>query len=225
MSLLFAALMLLSCSKDDDNMPGREAELNLNLNTLVNVQTPYQHVFNPGKAISNARVNNDADKTAIMNKIKEIFPQANFIDDIDDEIERGIPVWEVEIELTNGGDLDFYISKDLLEVVKIEGDDDFNGININPGGNFISLAQAVNAAKQAYNGEIDDWELELDNGTRWVYEFDFEDDSTNNDDVEVYVDAFTGNVIAVYTDDDGNDDDDDDDDDDSSDDDDDDDDD
>lgn len=211
--ILMAGFALLSCDSEDNMIKKPEPEMNLSLNILQNLQTPYQHIFNPSKSTS-GRIMDDEIKTSIMEKVKEVFTQAVFVDDIDDEIERGIPVWEVEIELSNGGDIDFYISKDLLEVVKIEGDDDFEGIEVNPGGDFITLSEAVAAAKNTYNGEIEEWELELDNGTSWMYEFEFEDDGAY-DDPEVHVDAFSGNVDAVYLDTDDNDDDDDDEDDDS----------
>ena len=207
-STLAIVAVFYSCSEDgqDINVPEKDQDISVAL--LQSVQTPYQHIFNPTKA-SGGRIMDDGVKSEIMDKVKEVFPQSVFIDDIDDEVERGIPVWEVEIELPNGGDIDFYISKDLLEVVKIDGDDDAYGVEVNPGGDFIALSQAVNAAKVAYEGEIEEWELELDDASRWRYEFEYDDD-----DVEVYVDAFTGGIIAVYLDDEDDDDDDNDDDDD-----------
>ncbi len=97
-------------------------------------------------------------------------------------------------------EIEFYISRDLLGVVKIEGDEPVD-YNINPGGDFILLSQAITAATQSVDGSIGDWELEYD-GNRWVYDLEYEYvRDENDDDIEILVDAFNGNVLGVYRDD------------------------
>lgn len=199
-----------ACSEDNEDPlrsePSYEA---LSVQMLQSTRTPYQHFFNPAKSALVADLKND-DLADIQLKLEEIFPEGK-IDDIEEDVERGLAVWEIEVYMNADDDeeIEFYISKDLLEVVKIEGDGPVN-YDINPGGEFISLTQAINAVMQSVDGTIDDWDLEYD-GNRWIYEFEYEtvrDDG--DDDIEIHVDAYTADVLGIYHDDieDDNDDDD-----------------
>ena len=198
----FISMSLFSaCSEDNEDALNPEPSYEpLTVQKIQTVQTPYQHVFNPAKSAIVIDLKND-DLTEVQRKLEEIFPEGK-IDDIEEDVERGLDVWEIEIYINADDDdeIEFYISKDLLEVVKIEGDGPVN-YNINPGRDFISLTQAINAAAQSVVGVIDDWDLEYD-GNRWIYEFEYEsvrDD--DDDDIEIHVDAYTADVLGVYRDD------------------------
>lgn len=190
-----------ACSEDNEDAlrsePVYEA---LSVQMLQTVNTPYQHVFNRAKAAIDSDLKND-DLEEVQRKLEEIFPEGK-IDDIEEDVERGLNVWEIEVYINADDDdeIEFYISKDLLEVVKIEGDGPVN-YNINPGGDFISLMQAITSAAQSVEGAIDDWDLEYD-GNRWIYEFEYESvRNDGDDDIEIHVDAYTGEVLGVYHDD------------------------
>lgn len=190
-------ILIHSCSDDDNNGLDSEPVYDLlSIQALETVQTPYQYVFNPTKSGVVALKSDDLNE--VKEKINEIFPDGK-IDDIDEDEERGIEVWEIEVYMYSDDDdeLEFFISKELLEVIKIEGDG-LVDYDINPGGDFIRLSEAILAANLAVSGTIEDWELEYDN-RRWVYEFEYE--SNQDDDVEVIVNAFNGNVIGVFDDD------------------------
>lgn len=202
--------LLVSCSEDENIQPvanpGERPVLGpLSLSEIADTHTPYEHIFTSGGA-ANGRYQNTDDIRRLMDKIEEIFPEVTYVDEIERSQERGIDVWEVEIELPGGAELDFYISRDLFEVVEIEGDEVNLPYELDPGDNFITLAQAVAVAESALGDRqltFDDWELSFDDG-RWVYEFETE----RPDDLEIYVHAETGDLIGVYDDDDDNDDDD-----------------
>jgi uncharacterized membrane protein YkoI len=218
--LLLAVIFMAACSEEDPVMPmtentaDRPAFANITLSALSDTHTPYEHIFKSSSSTNGRMLNTPEDIRALMDKIEEIFPEANYIDDIETEEKRGIEVWEVEFELPGEEELEFYISKELFEVVEIEGEE-INGTpayEIDPGDNFVTLSQALNTAYAALENqqlEIEEWELSFDDGT-WVYKFEIEEE----EDIEVYVNAETGELIGIYDDDEDNDDEDNDDDDD-----------
>ncbi|MFP4090655.1 MAG: PepSY domain-containing protein [Cyclobacteriaceae bacterium] len=208
---MLSLILLISCSEDNieptGNNEARPTFDNLTISALSGTQTPYEEIFKSG-GNTNGRLQDSDDIRRLMDKMEEIFPDFTYIDEIESEQIRGVDVWEVEIELPDDDDLEFYISKDLFEVVKIEGDDVDLPYELDPGDSFITLNEAVGVARRALEGndiEFDDWDLSFDDD-RWIYEFEME----NPDDVEVYVNANTGELIGVYDDDDDDDDNDDD---------------
>lgn len=201
---LVTMVFFAACSEDDALNPAaqRPAYNNLALSQLSEIETPYQYIFNPDKSARNGRYADDDILTGIREKVNEIFPQATVIDEIESDRERGIAVWEVELEMPSDAEVEFKISKDLQEVVKISGDDDEIDYEVNPGGSFISLSEAVRAARNAVRGEAEEWELELNDDDIWVYEIEIESDRNDDDDVDVLIHAYTGDLIAIYHDDD-----------------------
>jgi uncharacterized membrane protein YkoI len=210
--MLFAAIVFTGCSEENAVTPGTENMprpefADINLSALSDTHTPYEHIFQ-GSSSNGRMLNTSEDIRTLMDKIEEIFPDVSYIDEIETEEKRGIEVWEVEIELPDDEELEFYISKELFEVVKIEGEE-INGspaYEIDPGDNFVTLAQALNTAYAILESqpEIEEWELSFDEGT-WLYKFEIEEE----EDIEIYVNAETGEFIGIYDDDEDNEDDDD----------------
>lgn len=219
--LLLAFILFTSCSEDDAVLPemndaARPELTDISVSALSETQTPYEHIFK-GSATNARTLDTPEDIRQLMDKIEEIFPDANYIDEIETEDKRGIEVWEVEFELPGDVELEFYISKELFEVVEIEGEEIDGSLSyeIDPGDNFVPLSEALNTALSALENqqvEVEEWELsfdDTDDGT-WLYKFEIEEE----EDIEIYVNAETGELIGVFDDDEDNDDDDEDDDDD-----------
>ncbi len=102
--------------------------------------------------------------------------------------ERGLPVFEVDVRRASGALVEIDLAVADGSVVEIEcdhpADDD---LEVEPG--FLSLAEARRIALDLRPGRVTRWELELDDGFRWVWEFEIESRSGEH---EVEVDARTG---------------------------------
>lgn len=105
-------------------------------------------------------------------------------------------------------ELKFYIFKALFEVVEIEGEeiDGSPTYEIDPVNNFVTLSQALSTAYTALENpylQIEAWKLSFDEGT-WLYKYETEEE----EDIEIYVNAASGELIGIYGDGKNNDDDD-----------------
>ncbi|WP_444684682.1 PepSY domain-containing protein [Alkalicoccus luteus] len=131
------------------------------------------------------------------------------IDDRELEKKNGRYVYELEVEIFDE-DGDVYIDAESGEVIHVESDirgymtegnssqaSEEQHTETNESGNSNEQISSQKAADIALNhvgkGHVDDIELERENGML-VYEVEVE---YGDDDVDVYVDAFTGEVIYV----------------------------
>ncbi|WP_026671965.1 PepSY domain-containing protein [Alkalihalobacterium bogoriense] len=139
------------------------------------------------------------------------FVSGGVVDDIELEIKFGRYVYEIELEFKDD-DIDVYIDAMTGEVVYTDDDftrknerntvknNDQSGENNKSASNGSPHSEKITAKKAGElalqhigNGYIDDIELETKHG-KLVYEVEIEN---SNDDVEIYVDAYTGEIIYV----------------------------
>ncbi|MFA9559277.1 PepSY domain-containing protein [Evansella sp. AB-rgal1] len=144
--------------------------------------------------------------------VRELFENGK-IDDIELETKRDRLVYEIEVEF-NDNDGDVYIDAFTGEVIYIEDDirkyaKTTGNVSTNPtrsesrssvstpaNSEMITPQQAADIALNFVGrGYVDDIELETKNG-RLVYEVEVEF-GDDDDDVEVYIDVFTGEIVYV----------------------------
>lgn len=124
---------------------------------------------------------------------------------VETERDNDVHVWEVEFESPNGKKIEVKALIPDGSLFEIEGDDEPTGITIVPGTGLRSFAQALEAARGAKNGAIDEWELSrtADNTFEWRFYIEATDGKWI-----VRVNASTGAVASARDDDDDDDDDD-----------------
>ncbi|WP_096435301.1 PepSY domain-containing protein [Alteribacter populi] len=132
--------------------------------------------------------------------VKSEFPNGK-IDDLELEMKKGRFLYEFEAEI-NDEDGDVYIDAETGELVHVEsdlkpfiGEASENKSEASNKNDKISIKEAGDIAlKHIGEGLIDDIELEKENG-KLLYEVEIE--YGNDHEVDVYVDAFTGDVVYV----------------------------
>ncbi|BAB04094.1 PepSY domain-containing protein [Halalkalibacterium halodurans] len=119
--------------------------------------------------------------------------------------DNGRVVYEIEVK-NDDDEYDFKIDQQTGEILKEKqeqrkGSKPREGHSSSKGSEaVISMDEAKEIALKEVSGKIDDIELERENGSL-VYEVEIESDHYDDDDVTVYVDAMTGNVLYVEWDD------------------------
>lgn len=112
------------------------------------------------------------------------------------DVERGLSVFEIKILLASGEVIEVALEESTGRLVQIEHESGPLGGDLEVGGGFISLADALATARDHHAGDIVDWELELDVDARWVWEFEYADGT------HVKVDAQSNVVVDDHGDDD-----------------------
>ncbi|WP_404348933.1 PepSY domain-containing protein [Sutcliffiella horikoshii] len=125
---------------------------------------------------------------------------------------NGRLVYEIEVK-NDEYEFEFKVDAENGEIIKEEKDERrggkaANGENGNSGNTanakdeaVISIGEAKGIAKKEVPGELEDIELERENG-KLVYEVEIKNHQNgDDDDVTVYVDAITGKVLFVEWDD------------------------
>ncbi|WP_183041135.1 PepSY domain-containing protein [Salipaludibacillus neizhouensis] len=142
--------------------------------------------------------------------VSELAPGGN-IDDVDLEMKNSRYVYEIEVEV-NDEDGDVHIDAETGEVLKIEDDlekllegnsasnEQKNSSESNDNASKDSKGEQISseeakeiALAHVGNGKVDDIELDNEDGLL-LFEVEVEH---NDDDVEVYIDAYTGEVVYV----------------------------
>ena len=126
--------------------------------------------------------------------------------------ENGRLVYEIEVK-NDEYEFEFKVDAENGEIIKEEKDERRSGkAAIGENGNsgntanakdeaVISIGEAKGIAKKEVPGELEDIELERENG-KLVYEVEIKNHQNgDDDDVTVYVDAITGKVLYVEWDD------------------------
>lgn len=134
-------------------------------------------------------------------RARALFPDA-VVREVERDDERGLSVWEVELRLPSGASLEVYLAAADGRLVKAEGERGPFTYRFAPGDDFIPLADALAAVDGT--PELTEWELELDDDVRWIYELDVRRDGAA---WEAEVDARTGTLLELERDDDADDDD------------------
>lgn len=118
------------------------------------------------------------------------------IEDIELEHDDGLTYYEVEIEKGNT-EYELKIDAYTGEILHVETDGDNDDRNTNTSGNFISAEEAKKIATQKFGGKVVEIELDEDDG-RYEYEIELR---TSQGEVELTIDAVTGNIFDVEIDD------------------------
>src|SRR5690625_201883 len=133
-----------------------------------------------------------------IDEVKEIAlaEQDGHIDDIELETDDGYTYYEVEIE-NHDAEYDIYIEAYTGEVLKVEIDDDNNSKNNKALENIISSEEAMKIAVDTVGGKVIELELDEDDN-HYEYELELK---TNNGEVEMTIDAVTGEILEQELDD------------------------
>ncbi|MFD1608408.1 PepSY domain-containing protein [Oceanobacillus luteolus] len=130
-----------------------------------------------------------------IDQVKEIAlsEQDGHIDDIELENEDGFVYYEVEIE--NGeAEYDIYIEAYTGEIFRVEADDNDNDSKEKETmKNIISADEAKKIAMDQVGGKVVELELDEDDN-RYEYEIELE---TNRGEVEMVIDALTGEILEI----------------------------
>lgn len=130
-----------------------------------------------------------------IDQVKEIAlsEQDGHIDDIELENEDGFVYYEVEIE--NGeAEYDIYIEAYTGEIFRVEADDNDNDSKEKETmKNIISADEAKKIAMDQVDGKVVELELDEDDN-RYEYEIELE---TNRGEVEMAIDALTGEILEI----------------------------
>lgn len=129
-----------------------------------------------------------------IDEVKEIAltEQDGHIDDIELETDDGYTYYEVEIE-NHDVEYDIYIEAYTGEVLKVEIDDNDSKTL----GNIISSEDAKRIAVETVGGKVTELGLDEDDN-RYEYEIELK---TNNGEVEMTIDAITGEILEQELDD------------------------
>ncbi|MDA0195964.1 MAG: PepSY domain-containing protein [Bacteroidetes bacterium] len=91
--------------------------------------------------------------------------------------------------------MEISIVSELGKIIEIEGQIGPFDYSLDPEGDFISLEEALEKAlKEVKGGEIERWELEIEEDNKWEFEIHITNDEGR---WEVEIDAFTGLVIKI----------------------------
>jgi len=190
-------IFMLSCNIDESQTPTFENFFNesfedLNVATLQELETPYEDIF--GSVMSTGRLKGDEiDLSEISEKLAGIFPDAEVLE-FETEMERGMEVWVIKLKMPGGGILKLKFVKEIGEIIKIKGTTGPFDYEIDPGGSFIAFSVAKNLALTEIEGEIQKWELELEEDNQWEYEFHIKTDTKH---FEVEISGFGEEVFSV----------------------------
>lgn len=105
------------------------------------------------------------------------------------DVERGLAVFEIDVLLPSGAVVEVELEESTGRVVEIEGEVGPFTDALTFGDGFISLADAIAAARELSAAPVVEWELELDDGRIWVFEIELDDG------VQLEIDARTGAIV------------------------------
>ncbi|MCQ4088225.1 PepSY domain-containing protein [Saccharibacillus sp. JS10] len=130
--------------------------------------------------------------------------QAGTVDDVDLETKNGKTYYEVDIDRTNGTDVDVWIDANTGSVLKVVQDDDKKSSSKSDKKKSaaaasvkVTSAQAEEIAlKQSGGGTVTDIDLEKEHG-RFIYEIEVQ---TTQGEAKIEIDANTGKVLSYDVD-------------------------
>ncbi len=161
-ALLTSALVVGACSSD--SITGTDLDATLGpLTASAVVSGPFSNTLPDAPIVTAA----DARDRALV-----IFPGATITDVDLNDIERSLTVAEVKLRPAGGGGevkLHFALANGRL--AEAESEDPPFTYSFAPGGEFVSLAQAIAAATGSSGkaGTVTEWKLQLEGTSRWQY--------------------------------------------------------
>jgi uncharacterized membrane protein YkoI len=125
-------------------------------------------------------------------RVRAILPGATIVSaKVDDE--RALGTWKVAARLASGARVEFELLQSNGLIISIEGEMGPYDYDLTPGNGIVTFAAARAAALGAQAGTIIQWELDLEEGDRWEYEFYIRD--AQGALWEVELDAKSGRVL------------------------------
>ena len=200
-NLLYAVLILFlmgSCGTDDDNpIPIEDATTEsfseLSVTDFSQLETPFESLLNsldPGGRVKDHEVSQDE----LIELLEEIFHQSLVVDS-EEDTERGLTVTKFLIQLSDEAYVEFSIVSELGKILEIEGQVGPFDYDVEAGGSFVNLSQALqNALSEISGGEIERWELEIEEDNHWEFEVHVVNDEGR---WEIEIDAFSGELIKI----------------------------
>lgn len=190
---------LMSDNPTDDNtdepIEGTEFEAyeeevfeDLTLTDFEEINTPYEEELS---ALSGARVLNNIDELAEM--ITQLF-DATLIEAYEDEA-RGLSVYVIKVLFADGTVVNVTVVQDIFEILSIEaivGSEISDEVSTD---GFISLSDAIEAAKAQVDGDIVRWEISIEENNTLEYELHVV--SADGTRYEVELDGTDGEVLAI----------------------------
>ncbi|WP_175638998.1 PepSY domain-containing protein [Metabacillus schmidteae] len=150
---------------------------------------------------NNETIGIDKAKEAALKKVDGV------VESVELENRLGQPVYEVEID-KDQKDYDLYVNATTAEISKVEekiddDNDDDDNINANKlsSKSLITEKEAIEIAKTKINGELNEIELDEDDG-RYVYDMEFR---TSTGEAEITIDAETKEIVEFENDNDNDD--------------------
>lgn len=197
--LLITPLLFLfsACGTDEDTLPvedaGTESFTNLTVEQISQLETPFEaltELIKPGGRVKSHEISIEE----VIEVLEELFPESFVVETEEDE-ERGLTIVKFQIQLDGDAFIEFSLIVELGRILEIEGQLGPFEYDIEPGGSFIGLQEAIQTALgEISGGEIERWELELEEDNRWEFEIHVVNDEGR---WEIEIDAFSGRIIKI----------------------------
>lgn len=196
------SFLFVTCNDDEGTILNIPADIDvtsyapesfpdLSLEEFKAVETPLESLL--GGIIPNGRVSSHLTFIdEIAHKLEEIF--SGVVIEIKAGEERGLAVWEIEIKFEGGGKIEIVIVQEAGKVLEIEGQAGPFDFDLDPGESFISLNEAIEIAHSVMEGELERWELELEEDNKWEWEMHIVNGEGR---WEIEIDAFTGEILEI----------------------------
>ena len=171
--LILLALFVFACGTDEDNLPVEDATTenftDLTVEQLSQIETPFEALTSailPGGRVKSHEVSPDD----VIEILEELFPGGIVVETEEDE-ERGLTVLKFQVQLDDDAFIEFSLIVELGKILEIEGQLGPFNYDLEPGGNFVGLQRAIQEALgEITGGEIERWELELEEDNKWEFE-------------------------------------------------------
>lgn len=185
LAVLAVAVLSGACS-DGTTGPDLNAELGP-LTASAVASGPFTAALPEGQIVT---------QTDARNRALTIFPGATITSVDLNDLERALTVAEVKLlPAGGGGEVKLHFALATGKLAEAEGMPPFS-YTFAPGGEFVSLAQALASATGSSGkaGTVTEWKLQLEGTSRWQYRFEI---TAPDGDWRVRTDARTGGVNRI----------------------------
>ncbi len=197
LSIILFLFLFSACGTDEDSPPVEDATTesftDLTIEQISQLETPFEaltELVQPGGRVKSHEISIEK----VIEVLEELFPGSFVVESEEDE-ERGLTVVKFQIQLNEDAFIEFSLVVELGRILEIEGQLGPFDYDIEPGGNFVGLQQAIQAAlSEISGGEIERWELELEEDNKWEFEIHIVNDEGR---WEIEIDAFSGRIIKI----------------------------
>ena len=196
MAVLFV-FIISSCGTDSDPIPIEDAITesfdDLTVEQIDQLETPFEallQTISPGGRVANHEISVEE----VIALLEEFF-QGSLVVEVEEDVERGLTVLKFQIKLNDEAFIEFSIVTEKGKILEIEGQAGPFDYDIDAGGNFVTLNEALQAAlDEIEGGEIERWELEIEEDNKWEFEIHVVNDEGR---WEIEIDAFSGKILKI----------------------------